>query len=105
MICRRPGTPTSRVRSSVGLLLTLPSLLVCGTASAKIWTTASGDAAFDGDVALSSSSSPAEKAVAAALAQRLDFRTEDRTPRRSTTVRSNTSRSRAIRPTPDFGHG
>jgi hypothetical protein len=78
MICRRPGTPTSRVRSAVGLLLTLSSLLVCGTAfasSAKMWTTASGDSAFDRDVALSSS--PAEKAAAAVLAQRLNFRAED----------------------------
>jgi hypothetical protein len=71
MICRRPGTPTSRVRSAVGLLLTLSSLLVWGAdfASSAQWTAvASGGDAFDRDVVA------AEKA--AALAWGTDLRAD-----------------------------
>jgi hypothetical protein len=77
MICYRPGTSTSRIRSAaVGLaLLTMSSLLVCGAdvASSAEWTatTAIGDAdAFDKEVGL------APKTKEAAMAQGLDLRAE-----------------------------
>jgi hypothetical protein len=73
MISRRPGTLISCVRSAVGLLLTLSSFLVWGTAfaSSAESTSASGDTAFDEDVVLLPA---AEKT--AALARDLDLRVD-----------------------------